>query len=442
MDTASTTNPYLLSNIDNLINQKKSSPININQLKALNRLSITSSSPSYHLNENLLSNSPSSHYATFSTNNAQQSNKDNYYYTTKQNIYERSNLPVNSNPSSNIYGYINPTSPLHQSSNPVESVSSLSSNIYHQDDFLAGKNQRFHISSNNSVASKLSNCSMDSNSLHSDAINSSSNYFKKAATNESLDSTSYSNMQILRNPVELLNRKKNLSLDKKLIPNKQVQQMNKKQINLSIDKTSTDCDSKVFTNRLDVYSADCENTKPGEIRSICIEKSKEKSLGIQIECGRANNGKINSPGIFVSCVNEGSLAKKVGLKVGDQLLEICGINMRSANKDAAASVLRQCGQTVMMKVQYNPDKFLPKESMESNQMTQSDSTELNNKENKIERETNLDRQSEEDKEDEKLEDTLKNFNMNVMKANLADNLISTETIDKEDDSYSEKCLYF
>ena len=107
--------------MDNLVNHpnKKSSPINIEQLKALNRSSITSSSPSYHHEQ--FSNSPSSHYATFA-----QHSKDGYYSNSKP--YER---PGNSS----NYAYLghqpptSPTSPLHlhQSSHPVESFSSLSS---------------------------------------------------------------------------------------------------------------------------------------------------------------------------------------------------------------------------------------------------------------------------------------------------------------------------
>lgn len=293
---------------------KKSSPINIEQLKALNRSSLTSSSPSYHLNEQqLFSNSPSSHYATFSPPSGQ-SNKENYYANSsgKPHGYERPNLP--SGHSSSTYGYLgqhqppptSPTSPLHQSSNAVESFSSLSSNIHYQPDEFLNKNhnQRFYISSNNSVASKLSNCSMDSNSLlHSNAINqsSSSNYFKKAGTNESLDSASYSNIQNLRGHVDWLNRQKN-SLDKKLISassRKQPSTADKEPKPPSNGKLK---EPTIESNSLDNYTGNDAQTKPGEIRQICIEKSKEKELGIQIEAGKASK---SSPGIFISKVSSG-----------------------------------------------------------------------------------------------------------------------------------------
>ncbi|XP_036224350.2 disks large homolog 5 [Bactrocera oleae] len=89
---------------------------------------------------------------------------------------------------------------------------------------------------------------------------------------------------------------------------------------------------------------------PGDLRRVTIEKS-DKSLGITIQCN--NNG----GGIFVSTVADKSIATRAGLQVGDQLLEVCGINMRSATNDIAANVLRQCGNSITMLVQYNPEKF-------------------------------------------------------------------------------------
>ncbi|XP_055915942.1 disks large homolog 5 isoform X1 [Eupeodes corollae] len=93
---------------------------------------------------------------------------------------------------------------------------------------------------------------------------------------------------------------------------------------------------------------------PGDLRRVTIEKS-DKSLGITIQCN--NNG----GGIFVSTVAEKSIATRAGLQVGDQLLEVCGLNMRSATNDIAANVLRQCGNSITMLVQYNPEKFLSAE---------------------------------------------------------------------------------
>ncbi|CAB0004616.1 unnamed protein product [Nesidiocoris tenuis] len=88
---------------------------------------------------------------------------------------------------------------------------------------------------------------------------------------------------------------------------------------------------------------------PGELRRVHIDKSAEP-LGIQISC-------LDSGGVFVSTVSEDSLACRVGLRVGDQLLEVCGINMRSATYELAANVLRQCGNSITMLVQYSPERY-------------------------------------------------------------------------------------
>ncbi|XP_037038795.1 disks large homolog 5 isoform X2 [Bradysia coprophila] len=92
------------------------------------------------------------------------------------------------------------------------------------------------------------------------------------------------------------------------------------------------------------------NWEPGDLRRVTIDKL-DKQLGITICCN--NNG----GGIFVSTVTENSIASQAGLQIGDQLLEFCGINMRSATYDVAAKFLRQCGNSITMLVQYNPDKY-------------------------------------------------------------------------------------
>ncbi|XP_041982203.1 disks large homolog 5 isoform X2 [Aricia agestis] len=94
---------------------------------------------------------------------------------------------------------------------------------------------------------------------------------------------------------------------------------------------------------------------PGELRRVHIDKS-QQPLGIQIYCPPSGGG------VFVSTVNDNSLASQVGLQVGDQLLEVCGINMRSATYTLAASVLRQIGNSITMLVQFSPEKY--KDEME------------------------------------------------------------------------------
>lgn len=88
---------------------------------------------------------------------------------------------------------------------------------------------------------------------------------------------------------------------------------------------------------------------PGALRYITIEKCNEV-LGFQIFCA-------DSGGIFISYVSENSVASKVGLKVGDHLLEVCGINLRNANHLLATNVLQQCGNSVTLLVQYSPDSM-------------------------------------------------------------------------------------
>ncbi|KAL4239354.1 Disks large 5 [Mactra antiquata] len=89
--------------------------------------------------------------------------------------------------------------------------------------------------------------------------------------------------------------------------------------------------------------------KPGDTRKINIIKT-SNLVGFKMEMGP-------SGGIFVSSVNENSLAAQAGLVIGDQILEICAINMRNATYDLAARVLHQCGNNLTMLVQFNPEKF-------------------------------------------------------------------------------------
>ncbi|KAL0275028.1 UNVERIFIED_CONTAM: hypothetical protein PYX00_003016 [Menopon gallinae] len=102
-------------------------------------------------------------------------------------------------------------------------------------------------------------------------------------------------------------------------------------------------------NSLPDYCYNHNEAAPGEKRRVQIDKSVEP-LGIQIaspKCG----------GIFVSSVTENSIASKAGLLIGHQILDVCGINLRKATFNLAASVLQQCGNSITMLVEYNPDKY-------------------------------------------------------------------------------------
>lgn len=87
----------------------------------------------------------------------------------------------------------------------------------------------------------------------------------------------------------------------------------------------------------------------GDQREIRIDKSSNQ-LGISIEYRKGR-------GIFVSQVEENSIASQVGLQIGDQLLDISGINLRSATFDMAAKIIRQCSNSISILAQYNPLKY-------------------------------------------------------------------------------------
>lgn len=95
---------------------------------------------------------------------------------------------------------------------------------------------------------------------------------------------------------------------------------------------------------------DVRKVRPDDYRLIRIERS-SALLGIRIL------RTTKSKGVFVQMVTEGSLASQADIKVGDQIIEICGINMRTADYENAAKVLNQCGDSIQMLVQYNLDKF-------------------------------------------------------------------------------------
>ena len=134
---------------------------------------------------------------------------------------------------------------------------------------------------------------------------------------------------------------------------------------------------------------------PGEIRAIHIEKSSEQ-LGIKIEevqCPPASSTATSGSGtitggVFVSSVSSNSLADQAGLQVGDQLLEVCGINLRMANYTQAAQVLHRVGNSIDIKVQFNPDKYLDK----YNEMVERSDSEEEEEESSEEEEEDEDRQ--------------------------------------------------
>lgn len=85
-----------------------------------------------------------------------------------------------------------------------------------------------------------------------------------------------------------------------------------------------------------------------EPRLVHIEKQDTLGISIAAAC---------QGGVFVSSVNEGSVAATAGLKCGDQLLEYNGVNLRCATYDQAAMILKQSGNSVTILAQFNPEKF-------------------------------------------------------------------------------------
>lgn len=115
------------------------------------------------------------------------------------------------------------------------------------------------------------------------------------------------------------------------------------------------------------------NPSSGDLRQVVLDKS-AAPLGITIHPSKKG-------GIFIASVKPNSLASQVcisslngiyyrsdannpfflslqvGLQSGDQLLEVCGINMRDATCDLASKVFRQCGNVMTMLVQYSPESM-------------------------------------------------------------------------------------
>ncbi|OTF81528.1 discs large protein-like protein, partial [Euroglyphus maynei] len=87
---------------------------------------------------------------------------------------------------------------------------------------------------------------------------------------------------------------------------------------------------------------DPTKAQPDDYRLITIDRS-SATLGIRIL--RTLN---DQKGVFVEAVTEGSLAAQAGIRVGDQIIDICGLNMRTADFENAAKVLNQCRDPITM----------------------------------------------------------------------------------------------
>lgn len=128
------------------------------------------------------------------------------------------------------------------------------------------------------------------------------------------------------------------------------QSMTSRGSGVKISNGSIDCTSERASPMPSFKVKEIESTEPGtsKLRQVQIDKVEKMPLGFGIDS-------VEGGGIFVTSVNENSIASQVGLHVGDQLLEIYGINMRSATYAQAAQFLSRIRDSINMLVQYNPD---------------------------------------------------------------------------------------
>ena len=81
-------------------------------------------------------------------------------------------------------------------------------------------------------------------------------------------------------------------------------------------------------------------------RVVYIETRKCPNLGVSLVGG-------NAYGIFINTVQEESIADNVGLRVGDQILDYNGTDLRRATAEYAAFILAKPADKVTATVQYN-----------------------------------------------------------------------------------------
>ncbi|XP_071807079.1 harmonin-like isoform X2 [Asterias amurensis] len=74
-------------------------------------------------------------------------------------------------------------------------------------------------------------------------------------------------------------------------------------------------------------------------RKVFVNLQTGKKLG----CG-IGTGQNNEPGIFILTITNGSLAQKMGLQVGDQILDVNGTNFLNITHDAAVMELKSSSQ--------------------------------------------------------------------------------------------------
>ena len=73
----------------------------------------------------------------------------------------------------------------------------------------------------------------------------------------------------------------------------------------------------------------------GAVRSICITRNNDTSLGLNIRGGWEHN-----LGIFVSAIDAGSLGQQCGLEVGDQIISVNNVSFEWITHITAVKILK------------------------------------------------------------------------------------------------------
>ncbi|XP_068603892.1 protein scribble homolog [Brachionichthys hirsutus] len=118
------------------------------------------------------------------------------------------------------------------------------------------------------------------------------------------------------------------------------------------------------TEELEVNSSQVKGVSFDQVNNLLIEPARIEEeehtltiqrqtggLGISIAGGRGSTPyKGDDEGIFISRVSEDGPAARAGVKVGDKLLEVNGVDLHEAEHHAAVEALRSSGETVSMSV--------------------------------------------------------------------------------------------
>ncbi|XP_028255519.1 multiple PDZ domain protein [Parambassis ranga] len=97
-------------------------------------------------------------------------------------------------------------------------------------------------------------------------------------------------------------------------------------------------------------------------KSVRLTRAPGQSLGISIMGGRGMGRRLSSGemmrGVFIKHISPDSPAAHNGtLRVGDRMLEVCGVDLRDASHEQAVEAIRRAGDTVTLLVQSGQQRF-------------------------------------------------------------------------------------